>query len=454
MKQHFSKPLARASLAALILCLSLLSSVHAQSRRVAPEAANASTTTPAETRTARELYEEAAGYVTRKFEEFTRKSVPYSKELEKQTFDEQKEMAARHAAQLAARKELAEADLYYLGMLYRLSANEDEALAVLRRYLATKPASPNENAQKARAALFMITTTKGLLDEAEQLRTDYLSNQPQRPENRLLMEARLASAYYAAKKNEPALQRGRAAFELLKTSKPETRAEKRAREEALRAISNLLTEIYLNKEQKGEARRVAEDLREVSLGIPSPALFRQSTKLLASLGVAEKDLKAKAAIARVAPPEIVVSTWIDQQPVKLSDLKGQVVLLDFWAHWCGPCVSTFPTLREWHEKYKNKGLVILGMTNLFGEAEGREMSSKEELDYLRRFKKRFRLDYGFAVAETSDNDLNYGIASIPTTFLIDRRGAVRYITLGASEREAAVLETMIKKLLAEQIEKQ
>ena len=46
----------------------------------------------------------------------------------------------------------------------------------------------------------------------------------------------------------------------------------------------------------------------------------------------------------------------------LNQYKGQVVLLDFWAVWCGPCIATFPHLREWQEKYSARGLVIIGMT--------------------------------------------------------------------------------------------
>lgn len=125
------------------------------------------------------------------------------------------------------------------------------------------------------------------------------------------------------------------------------------------------------------------------------------------------------------------------------------VLVDFWAPWCGPCRYTFPKLQRWHESYKDKGLVILGLTNYFGNVEGRKLTRVEELAYLRTFKKTNRLPYGFAVAETSANDLNYGVFSIPMSFLIDRRGHVRYIAMGASEPEIARLGKMLEKVMEE-----
>ena len=91
------------------------------------------------------------------------------------------------------------------------------------------------------------------------------------------------------------------------------------------------------------------------------------------------------------PKEIIVKDWIDQQPTKLADLRGEVVLIDFWAPWCGPCRATFPRLRQWQEKYKAKGLVILGITDFEGQAEGKTLTPAQELDYLRDFKKKFSL---------------------------------------------------------------
>ena len=77
------------------------------------------------------------------------------------------------------------------------------------------------------------------------------------------------------------------------------------------------------------------------------------------------------------------------------------------------------------------------------------MTPAEELVYLRDFKKRNRLPYGVLVEDGSVNDFNYGVNSIPMSFLIDRQGRLRYISPGAAEEEIETLETMVKKLVDE-----
>ena len=93
--------------------------------------------------------------------------------------------------------------------------------------------------------------------------------------------------------------------------------------------------------------------------------------------------------------------------------------------------------------------MILGVTNYYGQADGRSVTPAEELVYLREFKKKNHLPYGFAVENSSANDLNYGVFSIPMSFLIDRRGHVRFIAVGAGDAETAALGKMIKKLIDE-----
>ena len=98
--------------------------------------------------------------------------------------------------------------------------------------------------------------------------------------------------------------------------------------------------------------------------------------------------------AKTVLPELVAKEWIEQQPVKLEDLRGKVVMLDFWAPWCGPCRYTLPNFSRWQNTYKNKGLVILGVTKYYGHGDGRKLTLAEELVYLREFRKRNRCPTG------------------------------------------------------------
>ena len=189
----------------------------------------------------------------------------------------------------------------------------------------------------------------------------------------------------------------------------------------------------------------------MAMTFPSGNLFRMATRR--AVGLAQPGELAKlfdqVPEPTQQPPNIVAKEWIDHKPAKLSDLRGSVVLLDFWAPWCGPCRSTFPHLQKWHETYSDKGLVIVGVTNFFGHAEGRPLTPDAEVKYLKEFKKKNRLPYGFAVADSNENDLNYVVMAIPTTFLLDRRGVVRFISVGNGEADAKQLDAMIKKLVAE-----
>jgi hypothetical protein len=78
---------------------------------------------------------------------------------------------------------------------------------------------------------------------------------------------------------------------------------------------------------------------------------------------------------------------------------------------------------------------MLGVTKYYGVAEGMAVDHDAENDFLRRFKNAERLSYGFVVAGADDNLRNYGVTTIPTVVLIDRRGMVRYIGTGESEEE-------------------
>ncbi len=454
-------PMKRFELLLFVLCgfLALSNSARAQSGRVKEAAATALTTDankpdeakPADlndSRTAAQLFEDADSYTKKRFAEFEKRKMPYDQRLEEKIKQEQRDLAAQHATLLAARK-LEGQDVYYLGLLYNLARNFDAALGAMRRFLTENKSATGEPAQDARSIIVIQAAKKGLLPEAEARLAEYAQNQPQVPDDRYALENWLVSGYFKNKDYEHALPH---AQEMWKAARLAGKKKGPiARDTMLSEAATLLSETDLKLKKKDEAVAAVQELRALALSLPSGNLYKLAMRRLLQLDPTIDPFKLSdtPAEAAAAPPEILVDEWIDQKPTKLSDLRGQVVLLDFWAPWCGPCRVTFPRLQKWHQSYKDKGLVILGVTNFFGDAEGKELTRAQELDYLRTFKKTFRLPYGFAVADSEDNDRNYGISSIPTTFLIDRRGVVRFISIGSSEQENAALNKMIKKLIDE-----
>ncbi len=204
-----------------------------------------------------------------------------------------------------------------------------------------------------------------------------------------------------------------------------------------------LVDLLVDGGRKPEASHLLDDsITRSKTGIRSAAEQRAVAEILR---LKQRRLRLQG---EPAPEITAVAKWIDQTPVKLSDLRGRVVLLDFWATWCGPCRAAFPYLRKWHDDYQDKGLVVLGITKYYGVADGMAADQAAENDYLHRFREAQRIPYGFAVASNDDNHRNYGVTGIPTTVIIDRRGVVRFIDTGTGNNEeeiAAVIERLINE---------
>ena len=399
-------------------------------------------------RTALQLFEDADNYTQKKFAEFERRKMPYDQQIEEKIKQEQRDLAGQHATVLAARK-MEGQDVYYLGLLYNLARNFDAALDTMRRFLTENQTGVGEPAQNARAIIVIQAAKKGLMPEAENRLREYAQNQPQIIDDRYVLENAMLSGYFKIKDYNQALPHAKELWTAAKAV-----AGKKGpfgRDAMLFEAMALLSETELKGGNREQAIESVRELRTMSFRLPSANLYKLALRRLMQIDPKIDLFKFSddASAEAKTPPAIQVDEWIDQRPAKLSELRGRVVLLDFWATWCGPCRVTLPRLQTLHESYKDKGLVILGVTNFFGHAEGKQLTRAQELDYLRDFKKRFRLQYGFAIADSEENDRNYAVSSIPANFLIDRRGVVRFISIGSSEVESVALARMIKKLIDE-----
>lgn len=122
-------------------------------------------------------------------------------------------------------------------------------------------------------------------------------------------------------------------------------------------------------------------------------------------------------------------------PVRLSALRNKVVLVDFWASWCGPCREEMPVLERFHQEYADDGLVIVGV-NI-----DREQGNMRR--FLRRTPVSFRIvhDGSHQVAD------RYQPPRMPSSYLIDKRGVIRYVHAGFRSGDADAMEREIQQLL-------
>jgi thiol-disulfide isomerase/thioredoxin len=141
-----------------------------------------------------------------------------------------------------------------------------------------------------------------------------------------------------------------------------------------------------------------------------------------------------------APDFEKVTGFINTKPISLADLKGKVVLVDFWTYSCINCIRTIPYLVDWNEKYSDKGLIIVGV-------HSPEFTFEKNIDNVKDAVQRFGIKYPVV----QDNDKGswnaYENQYWPRKYLIDNEGYIRYDHIG--EGGYAETESVIKALLNE-----
>lgn len=428
------------------------------------------------------MFDEANGYLRSKATEYDAKKVAFSERLLKQAQLEQRQLAAKYAATAALQKDLKGDDLYYLGMLHWIAENLDGTADNLRKFIAFDGAVP-DRLQTARSIVVVVLAKQKKLSDAETLLAEYLRSEPVKSAERAKMEGELAKAYQAQKDFARMAPHADEDFKAAKLMLNEPFSKNRVLDEIFDA-GLLVHEAYRELGNQKNAETALEDLRVIAASTSSTDLYYYSVdqriKYLIETGrkpqaqeyymtaliKAERAFDAAAlrtdVIMRLkkrekhykllgdrAPELQMIDQWFPGTQRSFADLKGKVILLDFWATWCGPCYEAFPLLREWQQDLSRDGLVILGVTKYYGRVNGQPADNPTEIESLKRFREAEKLPYDFVVGNDASSQLLYGATALPTTVLIDRKGVIRYIESGTSPVRLAQIRETLLKLLAE-----
>ena len=143
-----------------------------------------------------------------------------------------------------------------------------------------------------------------------------------------------------------------------------------------------------------------------------------------------------AGIKQSAAPDFTLKS-VEGENLKLSEYRGEVVLINFWASWCGPCRQEMPVLSELHNKYKALGFTVLGV------------NVEEDSSKARKLLQELPVSFPVLLDNESIVSRQYDVIAMPSTVLVDRDGNMRYLHKGYKPGLEAVYQQQVRDLIRE-----
>ncbi len=197
----------------------------------------------------------------------------------------------------------------------------------------------------------------------------------------------------------------------------------------------LLMKARLYLEVFDDTDKGAQMMKQLKADFPDTEQGKMADKIIASIQKQEESKKVQRSLVVGAKFPDFAEKDTAGKPLSVANYKGKVVLVDFWASWCGPCVAELPNVLKTYEKYHAKGFEIIGISLDRDEDAFKSFIKRKNMTWVQYFDGK---------GWESKLAGKYGVTSIPATYLLDAEGKIAGKNLRGEELEAAVAKILGK----------